>query len=102
MSGSSDPYPAQDTDCSRLFFTTVLASPNGSVTSTLGKGDLLSISTSPGRPNLVVAKTAIGDYAGTITTHAARLTSCMERGSRFEAEVVDAHGAFCSIQVRPK
>jgi hypothetical protein len=72
------------------------------VIATLKTGSVLGLEVTVTSVKVVVAKTAAGKIAGTITTQTQKLIECIEDGHNFEAEVKEVKGAHCSVLVRPK
>jgi hypothetical protein len=77
------------TDCSRLRFSTVLASVQSELLSQVAVGDQLSVSLmGSSAPHQVISVLApSGDTLGSITDRWAELKHCLELGASFVAEL---------------
>lgn len=81
-----------------------LNSPNRTVLGTLRAGDLLDVAYQPGPPRLLVAQTAAGLVAGSITSPSMlRIIQCISQHNRqYVVEVLSIRGAVCEVQIRPR
>lgn len=101
--GGGGGYSTDQPDCSTLTLTTHLNSPKPAVLKTLKRGDKLAIElqTQGGKP-IVVAKTAQGQIAGSITgAGLAKLIGCLQQGFPFHAVVISIAGGGCEVSVQP-
>lgn len=98
--GGHNPDPA---DCSTLVLRTHLNSPKPGVLKTLRKGSQLTVELdSHGGKVVVVAKTAQGQVAGSITAGSglAALIACLKKGVPFKAVVNSITGGGCEVVVQ--
>lgn len=91
-------------DCTSLIFSTTLNSPVEAVISQLVVHDQLDVVRRTANERLIVAVTADGDVAGSIThMRQVDLLKCMDdEGITFVAVVQGVSGGACDVQVRPK
>jgi len=102
--GGGGPGPSirneDEPSCADLVITTHIASPVPAVISTLSKGDLLTITVASITGPIQVV-TSGGKLAGSvISKDQARLLSCINGGTEYEAEVLSIKGGNCQIQIR--
>lgn len=90
-------------DCLLLIFFTRLNSTDQAVLADLRVNEVLALEfQSPDSRRGVVAKTADGRTAGSITSaDLARLLRCMGRGLRYQAIVTSLKGGACDVRVSP-
>jgi ribosomal protein S1 len=87
--------------CAKLNVKTTLNSPVPKVLSTLKKDDVLDVSLQ-GKKGPLVAVTAGGDVAGSITSsQLAKLIECIQDGYTFVAVVLRVDKGMCEVEVRP-
>jgi len=101
--GGGNGHKQDQPDCSTLTLTTHLNSPKPAALETLKKGNKLAIElqTHGGKP-IVVAKTAQGQVAGSITgAGLAQLIGCLQQGFPFHAVVISIAGGGCEVSVQP-
>lgn len=102
-SGDAPPVgPRPDVDCAALRFQTAVASPDMAVVASLGAGDVLvlDLRQGAGGRNMIAALASSGGVAGAITERTADLLECMQRGVRFEAEIMQMDGGWIEVAVR--
>ncbi len=86
--------------CETLFVKTALNSPNPEVLLQLREGAVLSIEV---RGRLLVAVTASGEIAGSITsTMMAKILECIKQGYSYVAIVKKISGGHCDVEIRPR
>jgi len=80
---------------------THLSSPKPAVIKTLQKNDQLTVELqNHGGRSVVVAKTAKGQEAGSITgSGLAKLIECLHQGHPFKAVVISVEGGGCLVNV---
>ena len=107
MSGSSgggggDIFVIDTIQCDSLVINTQLSSPKADVVARLNTGDELAVvlETYPGT-KVVVAKLN-NDIAGGLTApETARLRTCIEQGTSYNATVLDVNGGQVRVRVHP-
>ena len=79
---------------------TNLNSPNPNVIRGLQAGDKLQIDLRTGPPRLLLAVTATGQTAGSITSpQMATIIQCILQGVNYVAEVISVRGGICQVRV---
>lgn len=83
--------------------TTNLNSVNRTVITGLRPGDRLDIVFQPGPPRRLVAQTAAGVIAGSITSPSMlQIIQCIQAGNSYVAEVIAIRGAQCQVRIQPR
>jgi hypothetical protein len=102
-SGGGGGYSTGQLDCATLVLNTHLNSPKSAVLKTLTKNQKLVIELqTQGGKSIVVAKTAQGHVAGSITgAGLATLIACLQKGFQFQATVTSLAGGGCAITINP-
>lgn len=86
-------------DCDSLDVVVVLQSPQPKVVAKLGKGDILEVKLTGGKPP-IQAVTDKGDVAGAIVPpDIQRLVDCLKKGKHFVAEVLQISGGAVKVRV---
>jgi hypothetical protein len=103
MGGGGAGRSMDQPDCETFVLKTHLNSPKPAVLKTLKKGSKLTIELqSQGGKSIVVAKTAQGQVAGSVTgAGLASLINCLRGGFQFHALVVSIAGGGCEVAVQP-
>lgn len=79
---------------------TNLNSPNPNVIRGLQAGDKLQIDLRTGPPRLLLAVTATGQTAGSITSpQMATIIQCILQGVNYVADVISVRGGICQVRV---
>lgn len=93
--------PAAADPCAILEIT-LLNSVNAAVLASVKPGDLLMVVYQPGPPQLLLAQTQAGLTVGSITSPSmARLILCIQKGYKYEAQVLGIRGGVCQVRVQP-
>lgn len=98
--GEEHPTPVDD-PCN-IEEATTLNSPQRQVISQLGVGTKLGIQLQMGPPRRLLAVTADGSVAGSITSpNMGRIIQCLAAGKAFRATVRSVRGGICAVLVHP-
>lgn len=82
---------------------TTLNSVNRTVIAGLRPGDRLDVIFQAGPPQRLVAQTAVGAIAGSITSPSMlQFIQCIQAGVSYAAEVLSVRGAQCQVRIEPK
>lgn len=97
--GSSSPPP----DPCNITEITSLNSVNCTVVASLRQGDRLAVVFQAGPPRQLIAQTATGAIAGSITSPSMlQIIQCIQTGVAYVAEVLSVRGAQCQVQIQPQ
>jgi len=90
-------------DCSKIFESTVLNSPNPDILEKLKPDDELEVSILDEAGNLSLVAKYEGEIAGSITTASvAQIIKCIQDGNDFVAIVISIDSGRCLVEIRPK
>lgn len=95
--------PSSPTPCDELRFRTTLQSPVEDVISALQPDDVLDLELRAlqGAPT-IIAVSAGGDDAGSITSRMPELIRCLQAGNDFVARVVSIEDGMVVVRIEPK
>lgn len=93
----------QPADPCNITETTNLNSVNRTAVAALRPGDRLEIVFQAGPPQRLVAQTAAGVIAGSITSPSMlQIIQCIQAGNSYVAEVIAVRGGQCQVRIQPR
>lgn len=91
--------PSGTTDeCSTLYLTTKLATPNPELIANLEIGVVLDVSLSNG--SIVVVTDSNEIIGSVIGRDSVKLKNCMENGYSFSAKIINLNGGSCDVLIK--